>query len=126
MDVSPWIVKRKRGESGLYYWRKGVKIWSFAENSDSVKNRSAGLRQRYTSAHSNRGQMALLLNQRLGPYEILSALGAGGMGEVYRARDTRLDRIVAIKILSDHIADRPGLRERSKTSEQGHAAAGKP
>ena len=49
---------------------------------------------------------------RFGPYEILSAIGAGGMGEVYRARDTRLDRIVAIKILSDHIADRAGLRER--------------
>jgi hypothetical protein len=43
MDVSPSIVKRKGGESGLYYWRKGVKIWSFAENSHSVKNRSAGL-----------------------------------------------------------------------------------
>jgi hypothetical protein len=50
MDVSPWIVKRKGGESGLYYWRKGVKIWSFAENSRAVKSRSAGLRQRYTSA----------------------------------------------------------------------------
>jgi serine/threonine protein kinase len=43
--------------------------------------------------------MAILLGKRLGPYEILSAIGAGGMGEVYRARDTRLDRIVAIKVL---------------------------
>lgn len=43
--------------------------------------------------------MALLSGARLGPYEILTPLGAGGMGEVYRARDTRLDRIVAIKIL---------------------------
>ena len=49
---------------------------------------------------------------KLGPYEILSAIGAGGMGEVYRARDTRLDRTVAIKILSDHISDRAGVRER--------------
>ena len=56
--------------------------------------------------------MALLPSQRLGPYEILSGIGAGGMGEVYRARDTRLDRIVAVKILSDHIAERAGLRER--------------
>src|ERR1700692_2765227 len=56
--------------------------------------------------------MALQPNRRLGPYEILSAVGAGGMGEVYRARDTRLDRIVAIKILPDHLSDRAELRER--------------
>jgi len=49
----------------------------------------------------------------LGPHEIVSLLGAGGMGEVYKARDTRLDRLVAIKILPQHLlADRPELRER--------------
>jgi Tol biopolymer transport system component/predicted Ser/Thr protein kinase len=56
--------------------------------------------------------MALTSGTRLGPYEILSAIGAGGMGEVYRARDTRLDRIVAIKVLPTHLASRPELRER--------------
>jgi serine/threonine protein kinase/Tol biopolymer transport system component len=56
--------------------------------------------------------MAILPGRRLGPYEILSAIGAGGMGEVYKARDTRLDRIVAIKVLPTHLADRPELRER--------------
>jgi eukaryotic-like serine/threonine-protein kinase len=56
--------------------------------------------------------MALQANQRVGPYEILSAIGAGGMGEVYRARDARLDRIVAVKVLPDHAAARPDLRER--------------
>src|SRR6202521_2063864 len=56
--------------------------------------------------------MALTSGTRLGPHEILSAIGAGGMGEVYRARDTRLDRIVAIKVLPTHLADRPELRER--------------
>jgi len=56
--------------------------------------------------------MPILPGRRLGPYEILSSIGAGGMGEVYRARDTRLDRIVAIKVLPTHLADRSELRER--------------
>jgi serine/threonine protein kinase len=56
--------------------------------------------------------MSLNAGTRLGPYEILTAIGAGGMGEVYRARDTRLNRIVAIKVLSAHLADRSELRER--------------
>jgi eukaryotic-like serine/threonine-protein kinase len=56
--------------------------------------------------------MAILPGRRLGPYEILSAIGAGGMGEVYKARDTRLERIVAIKVLPTHLADRSELRER--------------
>jgi len=54
----------------------------------------------------------LAIGSRLGPYEILSRIGAGGMGEVYKARDARLNRIVAIKILPDHLADRVNLRER--------------
>src|SRR5262252_248012 len=49
---------------------------------------------------------------KLGPYEILSPLGAGGMGEVYRARDTRLDRIVAIKILPAHLSERSDAKAR--------------
>ena len=48
--------------------------------------------------------MPLSAGTRLGPYEILAAIGAGGMGEVYRARDTKLDRTVAIKILPDAFA----------------------
>jgi hypothetical protein len=56
--------------------------------------------------------MPLSLGVRLGPYEILDAIGAGGMGEVYRARDTRLDRTVAIKILPPHLSDDPSLRQR--------------
>jgi serine/threonine protein kinase len=56
--------------------------------------------------------MPILTGKRLGPYEILSAIGAGGMGEVYRAKDTRLNRIVAVKVLPTHLADSPELRER--------------
>jgi eukaryotic-like serine/threonine-protein kinase len=56
--------------------------------------------------------MTLATGLRLGPYEILSALGAGGMGEVYRARDTRLDRTVAIKVLPTSVANDADLRQR--------------
>jgi serine/threonine protein kinase len=56
--------------------------------------------------------MALTSGTRLGPYEIQSPLGAGGMGEVYRARDTRLDRTVAIKILPAHLAGHPDACSR--------------
>jgi serine/threonine protein kinase/Tol biopolymer transport system component len=56
--------------------------------------------------------MALSSGTKLGPYEIQSPLGAGGMGEVYRARDTRLDRTVAVKILPAHLSDNPEARQR--------------
>jgi serine/threonine protein kinase len=56
--------------------------------------------------------LALISGTRLGPYEILSPLGAGGMGEVFRARDTRLERLVAVKILPQELAANPELRER--------------
>ncbi len=56
--------------------------------------------------------MALTHGMRLGAYEILGLIGAGGMAEVYRARDTRLDRTVAIKVLHASFASSPQRRER--------------
>jgi serine/threonine protein kinase/Tol biopolymer transport system component len=56
--------------------------------------------------------MSLAPGERLGPYELLGLLGAGGMGEVYRARDTRLDRDVAVKVLPAHLSSNPDTRAR--------------
>ncbi len=56
--------------------------------------------------------MSLTAGTKLGPYEILSPAGAGGMGEVYRARDTRLQRTVAVKVLPSHLSSNPELRQR--------------
>jgi serine/threonine protein kinase len=56
--------------------------------------------------------MSLTAGSRLGPYEIVALVGAGGMGEVYKALDTRLDRTVAIKVLPAQFADDSQFRER--------------
>src|SRR5678809_255764 len=63
---------------------------------------------------------------RLGPYEILSAIGAGGMGEVYKARDTRLNRDVAIKVLLGEVSDRPELQARFEREAQTIASLNHP
>ena len=66
--------------------------------------------------------MALTSGTKLGPYEIQSPLGAGGMGEVYRARDTRLDRTVAIKVLPSHLSDDPQLKQRMEREAKAISA----
>lgn len=64
--------------------------------------------------------------QTLGPYEVLSQLGAGGMGKVYKARDKRLDRFVAIKILPEHVAKREDLRQRFEREARAVASLNHP
>ena len=56
--------------------------------------------------------MTIAAGTKLGPYEIQSPFGAGGMGEVYRARDTRLDRTVAVKVLPSHLSENPEAKQR--------------
>ncbi len=70
--------------------------------------------------------MALAAGARLGPYEILALAGAGGMGEVYRARDTRLDRTVAVKVLPAGFADNPELRQRFEREARAVSALNHP
>jgi serine/threonine protein kinase len=66
------------------------------------------------------------LGDMLGPYEILASLGAGGMGEVHRARDTRLDRTVAIKILPAEMSADPDRRTRFEREARSVAALSHP
>jgi Tol biopolymer transport system component len=70
--------------------------------------------------------MPLSVGDKLGPYEILAPIGAGGMGEVYRAKDTRLDRTVAIKILPPHLAGDPQFRERFEREAKSISALNHP
>src|SRR5581483_4491747 len=70
--------------------------------------------------------MTLLSGTKLGPYEIVSALGAGGMGEVYRARDTRLARDVAIKVLPEDVSSNLELKARFEREARAISALSHP
>jgi Tol biopolymer transport system component len=70
--------------------------------------------------------MPLSPGEKLGPYEILAAIGAGGFGEVYKARDTRLDRTVAVKVLPERIAQRDDLRARFEREARAVASLNHP
>jgi eukaryotic-like serine/threonine-protein kinase len=68
----------------------------------------------------------ILEGKRIGPYELESRVGAGGMGEVYKARDARLDRPVAVKVLPSHVAADPIARERFEREARAVAALSHP
>jgi eukaryotic-like serine/threonine-protein kinase len=70
--------------------------------------------------------MSLSPGTRLGPYEVIAPLGTGGMGEVYKARDTRLDRIVAAKVLPADVAADPDRRARFEREARAIAALSHP
>src|ERR1035437_9328095 len=70
--------------------------------------------------------MPLSPGTKLGPYEILAPIGAGGMGEVYKARDTRLDCTIAIKVLPEYIAQREDLRARFEPEARAVASLNHP
>ena len=70
--------------------------------------------------------MALQVGARLGPYEVTAKIGEGGMGEVYGAIDTRLDRTVAIKVLPEHVANDPDLKHRFEHEARAVAALNHP
>ncbi|MBM3768803.1 MAG: hypothetical protein FJW32_25765 [Acidobacteria bacterium] len=70
--------------------------------------------------------MPLTPGEKLGPYEIVAPIGAGGMGEVYKARDTRLARSVAVKVLPDHIANREEARARFEREARAVASLNHP
>jgi serine/threonine protein kinase/TolB-like protein len=72
------------------------------------------------------GEVVITRGARLGPYEIVAPLGAGGMGEVYRARDTRLERFVAIKVLSSRLASAADALERFQREARAVAALNHP
>jgi Tol biopolymer transport system component len=86
-----------------------------------------GRRDRLASTrHSLTTRMPLGPGTHLGPYEIVSPIGAGGMGEVYKAKDTRLDRLVAIKVLPSHVSSDVALRERFEREARTVAALNHP
>lgn len=70
--------------------------------------------------------MPIAIHSRLGPYEVIGALGAGGMGEVYRALDTRLDRHVAVKVLAEQLAQNPDVLARFLREAKAVAALSHP
>ena len=88
--------------------------------ADAVERRGDGL------TDNPRTVVKLQPGTRLGPYEVLSALGAGGMGEVYRARDTRLDRIVALKVLPARLAAEPDRQRRFEGEARAIASLNHP
>src|ERR1035441_9101812 len=110
--------------------------WADSGQHYGVGETDSGCRSTFRPRHVGPGgfliytrmtpNMPLSSGDKLGPYEILSAIGAGGMGEVYRAKDTKLGRQVAIKQMPGHLAANPSARERLRREASAAAALDHP
>src|SRR5262249_29943571 len=89
-------------------------------NVTSRRGHDAGLR------YNRATKMGITAGSKLGPYEILAPIGAGGMGEVYKASDTRLNRIVAVKVLPQHFSSDPAMKQRFEREAQTIAGLNHP
>src|SRR5439155_970913 len=100
--------------SGLDLWRRSRPRWLCRLCLKRGLGESCHRRTRYAviQGYNCRESVALTSGTKLGPYEIVEPLGASGMGEVYRARDTRLGRDVAIKVLPSHLSSDANLKVR--------------
>jgi serine/threonine protein kinase len=96
------------------------------EYSTAVKKRSNEALRQVFQIPQNVDDKVIKAGASFGPYEIIAPLGAGGMGEVYRARDTRLDRTVAIKVLPDHLASNPQMRHRFERESRAASSLNHP
>src|SRR5207249_3255192 len=114
------------------YWREGQRLVVHLGHARAVPQRRRHTEPEQGGAlpdeAGSAGEIAISLEPgvRLGPYEIVAPLGAGGMGEVYRARDTRLNRTVAIKVLSEKSVNDPRFRERFEREAKAISALDHP
>src|SRR3984957_15139187 len=105
-EVIAWWLESS-GDCGHFSGSKGVAAFFYGDYNDAQL-------------------MVLTSGTKLGPYEIQSPVGTGGMGEVYRARDTRLDRTVAIKVLASHLSSSPELKQRMEREARAISALNHP
>jgi serine/threonine protein kinase/Tol biopolymer transport system component len=107
------------------YW---VSVSVLARLAAGIRAAYASLRIPQSELHDIRSDIAVSIapGTHVGPYEVIAVIGAGGMGEVYRARDTRLDRFVAIKVLSPQLAVNSDVLERFRREARAVAALNHP
>src|SRR5437867_7385777 len=107
------MLRLRRRAGARWYPRPTMHArWKKAARPESDRSRLVAPRRPATAT----------MRGRLGPYEILAPIGSGGMGEVYRARDRRLNRLVAIKVLSASYLERPDARMRFEREARAVAA----
>jgi hypothetical protein len=120
-----WLQEACHGDTELH--REVASLLANHEEAGKCESwAAAAAAQLIDAPGSAAGQMSLSAGTKLGPYEILSPLGAGGMGEVYRARDTKLGRDVALKVLPESMAGDAERRARFHHEAQILAALNHP